>query len=263
VAVALENVRLNREAAEIQVLREVDRLRSELIGNVSHELRTPLGLIKILASTLLRKDVIFDRETQLDLLRDIDDEADKLGRIVDNLLGASRIERGRLRLARQYEDLGGLMSEVLQAIAIQYPRHRFVQEFPAEPLLAPVDVLSLEQVMRNLLDNAAKYSPMGSTVTIRGGVDQGQALIQVVDEGPGVPDEAIERVFERFYRVDNEITRQTRGIGLGLPVCREIIESHGGLIWVESAPGEGSTFSFTLPLHVKGDGLDELVAMRA
>lgn len=263
VAVALENVRLNQEAAEIQVLREVDRLRSELIGNVSHELRTPLGLIKILASTLLRKDVIFDRETQLDLLRDIDDEADKLGRIVDNLLGASRIERGRLRLARQYEDLGELMSEVLQAIAIQYPQHRFVQEFPVEPLLAPVDVLSLEQVMRNLLDNAAKYSAEGSTVAIRGGVAQGQALIQVVDEGPGIPDEAIERVFERFYRVDNEITRRTRGIGLGLSVCREIIESHGGLIWVESAPGEGSTFSFTLPLDVRGDGLDELVAMRA
>jgi signal transduction histidine kinase len=111
-----------------------------------------------------------------------------------------------------------------------------------------VDVRRIEQVLRNLLHNATKYSPDGGTITVRGRGDNGQILVWVSDQGVGIPPQDLERVFERFYRVDNEITQKTRGAGLGLSVCQGIVEAHGGRIWAESVLGEGSTFYFTLPL---------------
>ncbi|MFN2291512.1 MAG: ATP-binding protein, partial [Anaerolineae bacterium] len=248
VAVALENARLSRQAAELEVMREVDQLRSKLLADVSHELRTPLGLIKILASTLLREDVVFDREIHVEFLQDIDDEADKLMQLVDNLLGLGRAESGRLRLARQPVDLVSIVDRAVGLLQTQFLQHRFVQDLPDPPLVVDADAGKLEQVMRNLLDNAAKYSPEGTMIKVVGQVVEGEVLVRVIDQGMGIAEEDLGRIFERFYRVDNEITRRTRGVGLGLSLCQEIVNAHGGLIWVESVLGRGSTFSFSLPL---------------
>jgi two-component system sensor histidine kinase KdpD len=248
IGVALENARLTKEAAEVEILRELDRLRSELVANVSHEFRTPLGLIKIFCTTLLREDVEFDRETQREFLSHLDEETDKLERIVDNLLDLAQMEDGRLRLDKRPTDVGQLVRKVMGAMEIQLTQHRFVYDFPAESLVAAVDAKRVEEVLRNLLSNAIKYSPEGGTITVQGRGDKRQLLIWVRDQGMGIPSKDLERVFERFYRVENEITQSVRGAGLGLAVCRGIIEAHGGRMWAESTLGVGSTFYFSLPV---------------
>jgi K+-sensing histidine kinase KdpD len=253
IGVAIENMRLAEKASEIEILRELNRLRSELISNVSHELRTPLGLIKIFCTTLLREDVDFNRETQREFLRDIEEEADRLEKIVDNLLDLPRMKDRRLRLDKRPTDVGQLAREVMETVEVQPTQHRFVHDFPSDPLVATVDPKRIEQVLRNLLSNAIKYSPEGGTITVQGRGDRSQLLIRVSDQGMGIPSEDLERIFERFYRVENEITQRVRGVGLGLAVCQGIVEAHGGRIWAESALGVGSTFYFTLPVGSRSE----------
>ncbi len=247
IGIAVENARLAQQAAEVKILREVDRLRSELIANVSHELRTPLGLIKISASSLLMDDAEFDRETQRKFLLSISEETAKLERIVEHLLDLGRIESGRLSLDKHLTDLGQLISNTITSMGALSSQHRLVTQLPAEPLVARVDAKRIEQVLRNLLDNAIKYSPNGGTITVQAHWDNQHIVVTVSDEGIGIPAEEWDRIFERFHRVENEVTRRLRGAGLGLAVCRGIVEAHGGRIWVESQPGAGSTFCFTLP----------------
>jgi len=249
IGVVVENARLVEEASEIGILQELNRLRSELIANVSHELRTPLGLIKVFCTTLLREDVEFDHETQREFLHNIDEETERLEKIVDNLLDLSRMESGRLRLDKHPTDIGRLAREVMDTIEldVQIRQHRFVHDFPSHPLMGTVDAKRIEQVLRNLLSNAVKYSPDGGTITVRGYGDKWQILVEVSDEGIGIPPQDLERVFERFYRVENENTQRVSGAGLGLAVCRGIVEAHGGHVWAESTPGVGSTFYFALP----------------
>jgi PAS domain S-box-containing protein len=249
IGIAVENARLAQQAAEVKILREIDRLRSELIANVSHELRTPLGLIKISCSSLLMDDAEFDRKTQQKFLHGIDEETTKLERIVEHLLDLGRMESGRLRLDKQPTDLGELAGNVVNAMETLSTRHRLMMNLPPEPLVTTVDAKRVEQVLRNLLDNAIKYSPEGGTITVQGQQDELQVEFSVSDEGIGIPVEERDRIFERFHRVENEVTRSMRGAGLGLAVCRGIVEAHGGRIWVESQAGAGSTFCFTLPIE--------------
>lgn len=248
-SIALENAKLSEHVAENKALRELDRLRSELIANVSHELRTPLGLIKLLCSNLLRHDVRFPRAEQREFLGEIDEEVDKLERIVNDLLDLSQIQNGHLQLDKRRADLNVLISDVLGTIATQDKAHHFAHDLPAVPLMAMVDPKRIEQVFRNLLSNAIKYSPPGSTVTVRAIQENDQILIQICDQGIGISQSDLARVFERFYRADNKVTRRVGGVGLGLAISREIVEAHGGNIWVKSTPNVGSVFSFTLP-HV-------------
>ncbi|MCX7680740.1 MAG: ATP-binding protein [Anaerolineae bacterium] len=247
--IAIENDRLAREAAELEVLQEIDRLRSELIANISHELRTPLGLIKVFCTTLLREDIALDPVTQRELLHDIDEETERLERIVDNLLDLSRIEDGRLQLQKQPTNLNPLIEEVVKDMApeAQPTLHRIICDLPSTPLVAIVDPRRIEQVLRNLISNAIKYSPQGGEIVIGGRGDNTQILVWVRDQGIGIPQEDLERIFERFYRVPNEVTSRVGGAGLGLAVCRGIVEAHGGRIWAESTLHKGSTFYFTLP----------------
>ena len=247
-AIAIENVQLMEQASETQILRELDRLRSELIANVSHELRTPLGLIKIFATSLQREETSFDREIRQRFLHGIEDETDKLEEIVDNLLDLGRLDSERLRLDKQPTDLGELAERVLQAMRAQFTGHRFVYDLPPTPLVARVDAQRVEQVLRNFLTNAIKYSPVGGAIAVQGYQDEGEVLISVSDEGIGIPSQEQEKIFERFYRVDNKVTRRVRGAGLGLSVCQGIIEAHEGRIWFESTPGAGSTFYCLLPV---------------
>lgn len=265
IGIAVENARLAQQAAEVKILREVDRLRSELIANVSHELRTPLGLIKISASSLLMDDAEFDRATQQQFLHGISEEASKLETIVEHLLDLGRIESARLRLDKQPADLGQLISNTVKSMEALSAQHSMVtivpgaarsgSNLPVEPLVATVDAKRIEQVLRNLLDNAIKYSPDGGVITVQAYRDDQQILVAVSDEGIGIPAEEWDRIFERFHRVENEVTRRLRGAGLGLAVCRGIVEAHGGRIWAESQPGASSTFCFTLPVRSREETL--------
>jgi K+-sensing histidine kinase KdpD len=253
IGVAIENTRLAQKAAEIEILRELDRLRSELIANVSHELRTPLGLIKIFCTTLLRQDTDFDHEIHQEFLRDIEDETGKLEMIVDNLLDLSRMEHGRLGLEKQPADIGELARRVIESMQVQTTEHQFKHEFPPEPLITMIDSEQIEQVLRNLLSNAVKYSPEGGVITIQGRGEKDELILSVSDQGIGIPPDALEKVFERFYRVDNDVTQRVRGAGLGLSVSRGIIQAHGGSMRVESIQGKGSTFFFSLPKGLIGE----------
>jgi len=247
IGIAVENERLTQQAAEVKILREVDRLRSELIANVSHELRTPLGLINISCSSLLMDDVDFDRDIQRNFLSGIEEEVGKLERIVENLLDLGRVEGGRLRLDKQPTDLTELVRNVVQVMKTLSTEHNFECDFASEPLMAIVDTKRIEQVLRNLLDNAIKYSPSGGTISVQGNLEKSKILISVTDQGIGIPADAWDKIFERFYRAENAITLRMRGAGLGLSVCQGIVEAHGGHIWVESQPGMGSSFSLSLP----------------
>jgi K+-sensing histidine kinase KdpD len=247
VGVAVENAWLSDEASRAEIWRELNRLRSELIANVSHELRTPLGLIKLSCTSLLAEDVEFDAQIMRRFLKGIDEETDRLEGIVNHLLDLSQVDSGRLRLNRQPTDVTQLVRQVIASAEMQADGHRIVYNF-VEPLTARVDRQRLEQVLRNLLDNAIKYSPRGGAVLVQGYEDKGQLFIQVSDEGVGIPAEDLDRIFERFYRVENESTLDIGGVGLGLAVCKSLVEAHGGRIWVESDAGLGSTFHIALPV---------------
>jgi PAS domain S-box-containing protein len=248
IGTALENAQLVKDAAEVRVLREVDRLRSELIANVSHELRTPLGLIKLFSTALLADGFEFDRETQREFLTEIDQETERLEQLVNNLLDVSRIQSGRLRISKQAVDLAQLAGKVVSRMELQLTEHHFIQAIPVRSLMAMVDPLRLEQVLWNLLSNAMKYSPRGGTIKTSVHADARQVLICVSDEGLGIPPGDLEKVFDRFYRVENASTRTIGGAGLGLAVSRGIVEAHGGRMWVESKLGAGSDFYVSLPV---------------
>ena len=246
---AIERARLAQEAADIEILQELNRLRSELIANVSHELRTPLGLIKISATALLSKQFQLDPETAQELLSGIDEEADRLEAIVSNLLDLSRLENLRLELNKAPVKVAELVHCSVETMRPRLsPEHRLVVNFPSDGLVLSLDAERIVQVLRNLIGNAIKYSPKGGTIEVRGEVLEDELRVCVADQGIGIPAGDLERVFDRFYRVENEATRQVAGVGLGLSVCKGIVEAHAGRIWAESAPRSGCRFTFSLPL---------------
>jgi two-component system sensor histidine kinase VicK len=179
---------------------------------------------------------------------DIKEEAERLSQIVSNLLDLSRLQQGRLRLDRQPVDLTEHLRRTVEAMQLRLPHHRLVLGLPDEALVAAVDIKRLDQVVRNLLENAVKYSPAGGAIAVRARALDDAVVIEVIDPGIGIPQQDLERIFESFFRVDNEHTRRIGGVGLGLAICREIVEAHGGRIWANSTYGAGSTFSFTVPV---------------
>jgi signal transduction histidine kinase/HAMP domain-containing protein len=247
-AIAVENVRLFEEAAKVQALRELDGLKSELLSTVSHELRTPLASIKGYAGTLLRTDVTWDDETRREFLQIIDEESDRLGELIEDLLQMSQIEAGVLRVDLRPLRLPRVVHRVVKKARANATSHQFVVNVPPDLPEVRADLRRVEQVLRNLVENAVKYSPEGGTVTVRGDVDGAEAVVSVSDEGIGIAPEDLARVFDRFYRADGTAVRKAGGTGLGLSICRGIVEMHGGRISADSHPGVGSTFRFTLPL---------------
>jgi len=247
IGLALDNRRLLEETSQMDLLREADRLRSELIANASHELRTPLGLIKVFSTALLMDELSLGPEKQAEFVQGIAQETANLEGIVDNLLDLGRMESGQLRLDRRRIDLSLLARKAAAEIEPILDGHRLARELADGPLWAEVDPRRIEQVLRNLLTNAKKYSPPGSEIALRTArVDQ-EIVICVQDEGIGIAPQDQERIFERFYRADNEVTRRVRGAGLGLSICKWIAEAHGGEIRVQSALQRGSTFCLALP----------------
>ena len=227
-------------------LKQLERARKEFVANVSHELRTPLSLIKGYVETLLdgAKDNV---EVATKFLETIDRNAERLKLLIEDLLTISELESGRLKLNRQTLELDAVVSKVLEDFKERAAAKgmQLLKEVPRVSVRADPD--RLEQVLGNLVDNAIKYGRAQGTVSIGGKAADGvQVEVFVKDDGPGIPPESLERVFERFYRVDKARSREQGGTGLGLSIVKHIVQSHGGIVWVKSELGHGATFYFTL-----------------
>lgn len=250
IGITVENIHLTRLAADVELLKAAAEMRSQLISNFTHDLKSPLGLIKFSSTTLLRDDVQFDQETQQELLTDIDARTNELTSIVNQILELDGLENGAVELHRAPTDLAELVDQTLTSMQRGLNQHRLSYDFANKPLVAHADARYVKEVLNNLLDNAIKYSPQGGAITVRGRRIHEQIEISVSDHGVGIPQEELDRIFERFYRINNKVTQNTSGFGLGLSICRGIIEAHGGRIWAESQAGQGATIRFTLPVTV-------------
>jgi len=262
VALAVENARLRDELLAVQTLEEANRLKAELISTLAHEMRTPLTSIKGYSTALLMEDVNFGIEAQREFLQIVDEECDVLEEIIHDLLESSIIDAGLLKLEPQPVMLPRLAQSVVHDISRRSHRHRLLADFPPDFPIIDADANRIGQVLRNLIDNAIKYSPDGGLIVVRGEVREGAVTVSVADQGIGIAPEHLNRLFERFFRVRSGLGDRVVGSGLGLPIARTIVESHGGQIWAESQLGEGTTMFFTLPLHgpERPGGGEELVA---
>jgi signal transduction histidine kinase len=230
---------------DITHFRTADEIKQTFISIVSHELRTPVALIKGYASTLRRDDAKWDKRTISDSLAVIEEEADRLSKMVDDLLDASRLQAGGLSLNQADVSLPSLASRVSERFSSQSSKHRIVTDFPKNFPVILGDENRLEQVVSNLVSNALKYAPKGE-IKISGSVRLEQVIVCVSDEGPGIEAKDIPHIFDRFYRSTNAV-KQTKGAGLGLYLARAIVEAHGGRIWTDPVPDSGARICFSLP----------------
>jgi two-component system sensor histidine kinase KdpD len=244
-ALAIERVNLVEDVDRARLVAETDRLRAALLTSISHDLRTPLASI-LGSATSLREAK--DPATQVELIRNIQDEAERLNRFIGNLLDMTRLESGPLRLQTGAIELSDAIGSALRRAAkVLAEHHTEVVLEPDLPML-DLDEVLLEQVMFNLLDNAAKYAPAGSLITIKARRSDGHVIVQVLDEGPGIPPTDLERVFEKFYRVGGA-DRRRAGTGLGLAICRGFVEAmHGTISAGNRTDRSGAVFTLTLPV---------------
>lgn len=230
---------------DITKFRQADELKSTFISIISHELKTPVALIKGYVSTLRRDDADWDPEIVQDSLEVIEEEADRLAGMIENLLDASRLQAGGMTLKRADLSMATVAERVAERMQTQANQHKLEVSFPENFPITFGDEARLEQVLTNLIGNAMKYSP-GGTIHISGEVRPDQIIISVSDEGPGIAPDDVPHVFDRFYRAP-DMARHTKGTGLGLYLCKAIVEGHGGRIWLDTAPGKGTRFYFSLP----------------
>ncbi len=234
--------------------KEEEELQKTFISVVSHELKTPVSIIKGYAGTLQRQDAHWPVEVQQEYLSVIVEEADRLTDLIDNLLEASRLQSGTFTLNTEGEVyLPAVARDVLARFSTQTEDHSFETVFSDDFPVVHGDERRLTQVLNNLVSNAIKYSPQGGAITVRGHAGSQYVTVSVRDQGIGIPAHQQHRIFQKFSRLDNALSRQTEGTGLGLFLTRAIVEAHGGSIWfvnnADEAPGEpGTTFSFSLPL---------------
>lgn len=248
-ALALERARLAHAESRAQILEESDQLKSILLSSVSHELRTPLSTIKAASSSLRKNEVHWDTSARVELIAAIDDEADHLNMLVGNLLDMSRIESGALKPKREWNILSEIVVSVLTRMRHSADEHRIEIDMPENLPFVPVDYVQMEQVFTNLVSNSLKYAPSNTLIRIRAFVEGDVMRVQVSNQGPQVPPEHLERIFDKFYRIT--ATDRVTGTGLGLSICKGIIEAHEGRIWAENMP-DGLAFNFTLPLTWEG-----------
>lgn len=245
IAGALQRCGLAVEAEQVRLQMETERLRNTLLSTVSHDLRTPLATITG-AAGLLAEDVHDVPTTaRRELASSIVDEADRLNRLVANLLDVTRIEAGAVRLDRQLQPIDEAVEVALRRMERVLAGRPVQVELPADLPPVPIDALLIQQVLINLLDNAAKFSEAGQPIELRAMRDDESLAVSVSDRGPGLPAGTENKVFEKYFRGDE---RGRTGSGIGLAICRGIVELHGGRISAENRPGGGATFRFTLPL---------------
>jgi two-component system sensor histidine kinase KdpD len=244
-ALALERAQLADEAQKAEIRAETERMRSSLLSSVSHDLRTPLASITGAASSLLETKAALDTPTSRELLETIQEESERLSRLVNNLLQMTRVESGALQLHRDWLPLEEIVGAALERLKQPLGDRPVTTRLPEDLPLVPIDDTLIEQVFVNLLDNVLKYTPTGSSIEIAAWTGEGNVTVEIGDRGPGLdPGEEL-HVFEKFYRGH---PAAGRGAGLGLAICRGFVEAHGGRIWAENRTGGGAAFRFILPL---------------
>ncbi|HEY7362974.1 MAG TPA: sensor histidine kinase KdpD, partial [Methylomirabilota bacterium] len=244
-ALAIERANLADEARDAHVRIESERLRNSLLSSVSHDLRTPLTTITGAITAILEDGARLDAPTRRELLESAREEAERLNRLVQNLLEMTRLESGALQLHKEWHPLEEVIGAALSRLGKRLADRRVTTRVPPDLPLVPIDDVLIEQVLVNLLDNAVKYTPPGSPITIIATGTDRAVTVEVADRGPGLPPGDEDKVFEKFYRGQPAVGR---GAGLGLAICHGIVRAHNGRIWAQNLPEGGVAFLFTLPL---------------
>ena len=246
-AMAVNSALRRRENDDTNKRSDEDSLRAELISTLAHEMRTPLTSIRGYATALLMEEANFSPDAQQQFLGFIDEECETLEMLIHDFLESSRIDAGLLHLQLQPVILSRLTAAVINEATHKSHKHRFLADFPKQLPVVEADPDRIVQVLRNLLDNAVKYSPTGGLVVIRGELQRDEVVISVADQGIGIEPNDLNRLFEKYFRAKAGARYHVIGSGLGLPIARTIVESHGGRIWAESQIGRGTTLYFTIP----------------
>jgi two-component system sensor histidine kinase KdpD len=249
VAIGLERLRVQEAASKAEAARQSDELKSTLLDALAHEFKTPLTSIKAASTALLSSNALRP-EQQRELLSIVDEETDRLSVLVTEAIQMARIEAGRVILRRESHSVQELVESVLNKLRTVVEDRKIQVNIAAGLPPVWVDGELIEVALRQLIDNALKYSPAGSPVSLAAESKEGRVIVSVADHGPGIPEAEQSRIFEKFYRAEAS-RHQIPGAGLGLVIAREIIHAHGGEIWVDSKPGEGSIFEFSLPSSTK------------
>jgi two-component system sensor histidine kinase KdpD len=248
VALALEVERLQQTALDAQVTVETERLRSSLLGSVTHDFQTPLAAIMGSASSLLNLPGQVDEKLTREMLTNIYDEAERLSRLVNNFLDIARLESGSLKLHRELQPLEEVVGAALNRLEKKLAHRPLEVSLPSDLPMVPLDAALAEHLFINLLENALKYTPPGSPLAIAAVARDREMEVEMADRGPGFPPEDLDQIFAMFYRGNKDPGQQ--GYGLGLSICRAIVEAHGGRIWAENRTDGGAAIRFTLPLEV-------------
>ncbi len=259
-ALAIERVTLAEDVDRTKLAAETERLRSALLTSISHDLRTPLASILGSATSLVSYGPKMDEEDRRDLAATIQDEAERLNRFIANLLDMTRLESGAIQPRTGAVDLSEVVGSALERVSRILAGHRVDIDLPVDLPMVEIDAVLIEQALFNLLDNAGKYAPAGSLITVRGRQDGGLVRIEVQDEGCGIPPEDVERIFDKFYRVHAQ-DRQRAGTGLGLAICRGFVEAMGGTVTAGNRlDRSGAVFTLTLPKAADVSGFEEEAA---
>ena len=245
VALAIERARLSDEAQQAHVRAETERMRNAILSSVSHDLRTPLATITGAASSLAAERGEFAPVARRELAQSIYREAERLDRLLKNLLDMMRIEAGVVQLKKEWHSVDEVAGAALAGLDGRLHDHAVNTSFPADLPLVLVDGVLLEQVVINLIENAVKYAPARTMIELAASATDREIVVEVADRGPGIPVGEESRIFDKFYRAK---PAREGGVGLGLTICRGIVEAHGGRIWVENRSGGGALFRFSIPL---------------
>lgn len=243
-----ERKQAEQNALRAKELEEINRLRSALLANVSHELRTPLTVIKGLSDTLIQADVEWDTETQSDFLRTINQETDALTYVIENLEEMSKLEAGLITMKKATTKISVLIGRLATKLQNKAREHQFEINISPDLPIVYADGTRIETVLTNLVMNAVSFSEKETQVTLEVELVDDDVIVSITDQGIGIPSEQLDKIFDRFHRVEGGVAHRRGGTGLGLSISKWIVEAHGGRIWVDSKVGEGSKFSFSLPI---------------
>jgi len=249
VAQAFELERLQKTALGAQIAAETERLRSSLLGSVTHDFQTPLAAIMGSASSLLGLQGKLDASQAQEMVANIYDEAERLSRLINNLLDIALLQTGSLKLHKELQPLEEVVGAALNRLEKRLADRPINISLPANLPMVPLDASLAEHIFINLLENSLKYTPSGSPLVIAAERKDDEIEVEVADLGPGFPPDGLEKIFEMYYRGTENIGQ--KGYGLGLSICRAIVQAHGGRIWAENRTGGGAAVRFTFPLTVQ------------